>query len=875
MHAVTEGEPAMQARRASTLRVVACLVALLSASRLRAGEPVLCDVPQDSTPPPGCCANAPVQCASLSDAGPVNTDQHRNVLFVISDDHAFCHWGFMAGQCAGGSNPGIQCFSHKDCLGGGSCEAATTPLRLNETLCRNRSVGKTRDTGGAFFYRRSREAGKGLRISTPHLDSLAEQGAVFPRGYMAGISCYPSRQVTLLGRNQLHVRHLAQTGKVTKECRDQDGRGCSATSTCSAQQSCPSPTDCPQPGDQCRPVRTIPHVLRDWHNYETWAVGKIEFASANHGFLATTDVSSTPAVGQFRCDEFCGQQPAAECCRPGSGNACDACRNALAQGKVPTEANVYVPGAATASFRDEIRTRVVDTGAGDGVSRFARPFFFWYAPRLPHKGGMADERYIGLHYSTPELGLGEKKHFARISAFDTGVGALVNYLKRSCICARVGSPPSETWEKKSIFDTTVVIVVADQGFYFADAKGRSSDPTFRTPFIISEPGHRTTPTSIPPRVYPDDVASITDLYETVMQYAGVPLFGSGDDPGGLGYKPYGDAADPYRRDLRSFIHSGGPSPLRDVILGERGGPSNITASGGSRWVMNRPGDSPAPMLGMCATDTTAQGHSRPCIHDDDCTTGGCVVPDAGAGRTKRCINTQRACETAADCALPGMCVGGLCSNVASPVGVTFADYQGRSCAEPSSVENCMPADVCRPLVLRAEAEKRGSDVISSLWDMNSDPDMTPRTSVLRDDSHYLGVCVKTQLVRCLGKYRMDQPGASDVTLAEFPPNRCCGLPYWCAPTETLHCPAPPTTTTSTTMTTTTTTTTTETTTSTTTTTTTTEPPTTTTTTEPTTTTTTEPPPTTTTTTTSTTEEPTTTTSTTGEPATTTTTTTAP
>jgi hypothetical protein len=208
--------------------------------------------------------------AAVSEA----TDR-RNILLVVSDDQDYCLYGFMAGVCSKrlsngtlktctdesdclpdhgscvgsrdlrscSGNAGMSCATDVDCGGSGNCTGTPptdAPLRLNELTCRNRQPRRPHRTDSYCtatdgdpkldrrrlrFDRANAPCSATPRparpaMSTPRLDAIAKQAAVFPRAYVAGTQCKNSRRTMLHGRYPRHMQYLWEnTGRGRAECR--------------------------------------------------------------------------------------------------------------------------------------------------------------------------------------------------------------------------------------------------------------------------------------------------------------------------------------------------------------------------------------------------------------------------------------------------------------------------------------------------------------------------------------------------------------------------------------------------------------------------------------------------------------------------------
>lgn len=173
-----------------------------------------------------------------------------------------------------------------------------------------------------------------------------------------------------------------------------------------------------------------------------------------------------------------------------------------------------------------------------------RPFYIWFAPLLPHIPFNAPEQYTRLYEG---LGLSEheKQYFANVTRLDAVVGELLAHL-----------------QSRGIRDRTLVIYLSDNGWETDDdenvdliatggERGKKSmyELGWRTPMIFNWPGH------IPGGRMEPAIASSLDLFQTILDYAGIEPFA--DRPG---------------KSLRPILE-GRASHVREALIGsdaERG-----------------------------------------------------------------------------------------------------------------------------------------------------------------------------------------------------------------------------------------------------------------------------------------------------------------
>lgn len=151
----------------------------------------------------------------------------------------------------------------------------------------------------------------------------------------------------------------------------------------------------------------------------------------------------------------------------------------------------------------------------DFVDRSAqRPFFLWFAPKIPHLPHDPPQRFLDL-YAEAGLPPGTADYYGSVSWFDWSVGALLDHL-----------------EARGLRENTLVVYVVDNGwqelpdapfgeridpnvFLLGGPKGKASfyDEGFRTPIVFAGPG-------VPAGRRIDSLVSIVHLFPTLLDYAG-------------------------------------------------------------------------------------------------------------------------------------------------------------------------------------------------------------------------------------------------------------------------------------------------------------------------------------------------------------------
>jgi hypothetical protein len=538
----------------------------------------------------------------------------------------------------------------------------------------------------------------------------------------------------------------------TTPCPCADGAACSGY--------CPS-------GETCKNPSYIPFLY-----------GKGEVLTQSEGGYQYGANSGEPLMGKFLCASDAYESTAA-------------CQSLIDQDKIPAVAK-QDPSRGVAMVTTKLGFYAISTT--NGTSQQVQPFFLWYAPKIPHASEQPEPEFKSHYYSGVEDVSSDsaRTHFGRVSWFDRGVAALDEYLRKTCICGRNAATHSP--EKQSLFENTIVIALADQGFYLPHAKFTSADNTHRTPIVISTPGHRNG--TISTKAFGQEFAHEVDILPTVLAYGGKGqscssnadcatdetcqcVSGSG---GSCGQKFCVYA---YGRNLRPIIE-GGSGHLREAQFGQHGN-NEIAESepfSDHPYLIPRPG-----ALGVCGGSlaqypgdfSNADGanggvgfqHRKPCFSGADCASNDCEVPDAGG--KKVCANRpDTLCTSDHECADPGICDGTHQVCLYNPQLGSYADFavytpsttvttlQGEIVPSPrtchtATPEECLPASVCRPLMLKVQGITSGSTVqkLTSAWDLNYDPDQKfdlVSIGTLPPDSPPNTSKVYTKLVGCLADF---------------------------------------------------------------------------------------------------------------------------
>jgi hypothetical protein len=756
--------------------------------------PELCDLSTNSAVD-GCCADSSrsplfdaVSHANLCQTTDGATVR-PNILLIVSDDQAYCYYGFMAGVCE--SDTSKSCTSQEDCEpAGGRCvssEDFPTPLgtlRLNELACRNRQPGRRKKSeasvcgsmaggerkddapqkdAGAFPFSREKfpcrtasavtPAARRPVLRTPNIDKIASEAAVFPRAHVVGAMCKPSRRTLLHGKHQRHLQYLFPppapagadwhpNGKY--ECRRR-AMGDQRRSCLSTIQQCNAPFG--ESSGVCEQGHTIAFWLKNGHDtrspvpagdeYKTLAFAKTEIYPAGQGGFDAMSRTKR-GIGKINCDDRSLQA---------DPNAQQACRNALLDMSAPPLAQVFddkphglqsmTEGIHATYYQDPLNPKHY----GDRLRAYqTQPFFIWYGPHIPHDGPHADAAFPPLYDPVGNVVHPRSlKHFARVSWLDAGVGALVYHLKRSCTCKGATA--------QSLYDNTIIVFLSDQGFFMPGAKFNTHDTTHRTPLLISTPDMRLTHTR---KLFPNDFASAIDVMPTIMAYAGMTYF----DPGA--------AADDYReenwlaRNLKEWIDAGASSASneRKVQYDEQGAEDSEEDAakdnaGGPRYLVTKPG-----LFGVCVPNSGGVPHLRACtVAATECASGETCHPpqdpnEQATTAWKRCVNRPGIpCQVDGDCALLDACPGTTCySSVTTPLPEgMYRDFVGHACSSPT---DCVPPGVCRPLVLKIQAKADPNSggtamKITDVWDLDYDPD--EQDNILAVQSNYLDFPVGDKL----------------------------------------------------------------------------------------------------------------------------------
>jgi arylsulfatase A-like enzyme len=796
--------------RRGSLCGVAGMVVLLVARAGLADVPAQCRFPTTPnnldlagtlhtfySPTTDCCDAVAMDCPSDdSEVSQAIWQGRKNIVLFVADDHGHCHYGFMTGECVGGDRVNQVCRSNVDCPDGtttANCVAraasGTQTLRLNEPTCRYRQPpskssqacsGNVEPLGArpgdrkSFRGQRSKFPCTGTDMTsssgpppvpfTPHLDTLASQGAVFTRAHVGGTACKSSRPVMLFGKPHRHLREWAPSPP--------SNTGYSIAWWLRNGTPLTSPPANP-PGKS----------WTGWAEYRSFLVGKGEVLDQHQaGFDSGLEDAKTKTA-KFHCD---------------NGSLC---RSAMNEDwpKIPWEvrhgrhtdgigdALAAVFGVYRLEFGGSNQQHVVVRDYKGSVSQFScaqcwpnedgnplppanaecanctstldHPFFLWYAPNNPHKHGQGED-FEAIYDGYEDRW---RKYAGHITQTDLAVGALVDELRRHCVCGVGGS-------RDSLLDHTVILYLADHGFFLPNAKRQENENTDRTVLIVNEPGHRTNFVGAPAvahRPFPSDLVHVIDLLPTILGYAGIVMPANPADPDATG-SPY-----PLARDLKPWIRGDSTGDIRKIQYGEDASQSGLShgiqrGPDRKRFIVLQQGQ-----VGLCvasggaaqltgeirhgSTSTETSKHVRPCFVDTqnpdaDCGSG--YTCQAGA---KRCVNNpHKPCTADGQCTEdagfgsedPPLCdtTAGRCrytlkrgslGDVGRPKPATSP--ASRTCTTDA---DCRPTglDLCQQPLLKIVQDRNGNiaSAFDLLWDPDQEHDLLLPAS-RGGDPDYLGI----------------------------------------------------------------------------------------------------------------------------------------
>lgn len=311
-------------------------------------------------------------------------------------------------------------------------------------------------------------------VETPHLDALAREGVLFPNAFDTASSCRPSLMTLLTGLYPIQWHARVAQLRADGIRRARD--------------------------DQIRDFETLPRLLAA-NGYRTFQGGKYwEGDFANAGFEEGTKPPADPHPKPET--RYAAMQRAA--------------------------------GGSGLSLGRETMEPLWEFLARDDP----RPFFVWFAPKLPHTPHDAPARFE-TRYAERNLSPAARRYYANITRFDARVGEIAAFL-----------------DLHDLSENTWIVYLSDNGWQqdpHADGfdkalggpRGKASmyELGFRTPLIFRRRGH------FPAGNVFDDMVSTVDLFPTLLSLAGVA-------------PPAGRSG----RDLSERIYGRG-APARDAVFG--------------------------------------------------------------------------------------------------------------------------------------------------------------------------------------------------------------------------------------------------------------------------------------------------------------------
>ncbi|MGH0028541.1 MAG: sulfatase family protein [Myxococcota bacterium] len=166
-------------------------------------------------------------------------------------------------------------------------------------------------------------------------------------------------------------------------------------------------------------------------------------------------------------------------------------------------------GAAGLRQADRLVRETLDPVLAFVDANANRPFFLWFAPKLPHLPHDPPKRFRDL-YADADASAAARLYYASISWFDEAVGRLLDHL-----------------DARGLADDTLVVYLADNGWdprppesadqlALGGPQGKKSlyELGFRTPIVLRGPG-------VPaPARHAGALVSIADLFPTLLEAAG-------------------------------------------------------------------------------------------------------------------------------------------------------------------------------------------------------------------------------------------------------------------------------------------------------------------------------------------------------------------
>lgn len=299
-------------------------------------------------------------------------------------------------------------------------------------------------------------------VHTPNLDTLAEQSARYPNGYVPMSVCRPSLATILTGmyphQHGIHFNHPPPGLRAMRQMTGERYRQTRAATNVMIER-----------------VATLPRILAR-HGYACLQTGKhwegdYQTAGFTEGMTLAKAATKLGPISGTR------EQANGDWVAHGNGDA-----------------GLRI-GRETMQPIEEF----VSCHSG------RRPFFIWYAPFLPHTPFDAPNRFHDL-YRGKQISEHLKPYYAEIARFDETVGHLIEILKRH-----------------DSIDDTLIVFATDNGFRpdvtlheRQDERSKLSpyEDGIRTPLLIRLDGKTRPGTHA-------DLVGVTDLVPTVLSAVGL------------------------------------------------------------------------------------------------------------------------------------------------------------------------------------------------------------------------------------------------------------------------------------------------------------------------------------------------------------------
>ncbi|HEV7730531.1 MAG TPA: sulfatase-like hydrolase/transferase [Candidatus Binatia bacterium] len=534
------------------------------------------------------------------------------------------------------------------CPSGKACTPEAGPARPNIILFIADDVGSCH----YGFEGECRSAQTGTPIvapQTPNLDALAGSGTVFPIAHNAAAWCYPSLNTLLTGRFQRSFNgqrsRLGETfATVPRQLRSLGG----------------GPDIPKDPYDDTAATG----------GYCTYLGGKFTGSAGEPGFDGG-DRGAGARLGRL----FCSAGP-----DTGDAPRCGSQRSTTYD---PLQ---VVHMRELFQFVDAMIYPKADAPGAYGV----KPWFAWYAPRIPHqplrapleieqylfgsdanhRGGLFDlGRFCTGSLCPPSVNAFEEINFGTVREFyasvwwmDDNVREIREFLDHAsqphCI-GRNGEGRYEvatpgacngTWATSIAPDmarNTIIMQLADNGWHLPNSKHHFAENGYRTQLIVYDPRTLAEPPSwrasdVPP-VQPYRSPAVVHSSDVLPTLLGFAL----DAPEPIECPASEDGSRCDGRDLRKHLitNPGGPAPaenLRHALCGHH--TQRATKPSRQRYMLTRP-----ESVGRCVpAGAPSCASTTDCAQGSACIAGSCIVTSTGS------------CTTAAQCQSGAMCVAGKC-----------------------------------------------------------------------------------------------------------------------------------------------------------------------------------------------------------------------